>query len=106
MRIVFLFPFFCFVFALSLHPAPGSRNLCPGAIISDRLFRRNLRVRIPISAGSAFSSMYTPYTPVCIAPTKTQARLGRSLSNKPHTPRRKVAGYPKSSNSRSLSTAL
>jgi len=34
--------------ALSLHPAPGSRNLCPGAIIFDRPFRRNPRV-----AGSA-----------------------------------------------------
>ena len=50
--------------------------------------------------------IYTPYTPYCIAPTKPQARLGRSWSNIPHTPRRIVAGYPKSSNSRSLSTAL
>ena len=46
MRIVVFF----FFFALSLHPAPGSRNLCPGAIIFDRLFRRNPRV-----AASAFS---------------------------------------------------
>ena len=47
MRILF---FFC---ALSLHPAPGSRKLCPGAIIFDRLFRRNPRV-----AGSAFSYLH------------------------------------------------
>ena len=102
MRIVFLFPFFCLIFA----SCPRVEKSLPGCnhirqTVSAESARPNTEIgRIRIFA------MYTPYTPVCIAPTKTQARLGRSLSNKPHTPRRKVAGYPKSSNSRSLSTAL
>ena len=79
--------------ALSSHPAPGSRNLCPGAIIFDRLFWRDPR-------------FLTTATYRCIVPTKAQARLGRSLSNTPQASRRIRAGYPKFSNSRSLSFAL